>query len=351
MDRFRMLEVFVRVADLASFTRAADALDLPRATVTELVQALESRLECTLLHRTTRRVALTPEGAAFYERATRVLQDLDDAEADLGGARSTPRGRLRVDVPAATGRHVIAPALPDFFARYPGIELELGSSDRPVELLMEGVDCVIRGGLVHDDTLVARKLCDLEVATCAAPAYLERHGVPVVAGGPGRAALRQLLLGQDRPGLRERVRARRRSGARDRPVEPRGERRGHVRRGRRRRTRARPDSPDGLRAVADRRRGASRGARGLVGAAAADLRDVAAPPRPLGAPASVRRLGRGAVRAAAIVPRTRQCALAVTGRVVPQGAGNFGPVAVAEVVSRNWPFTYLKKPGYSPPYA
>ena len=178
MDRFRMLEVFVRVADLASFTRAADALDLPRATVTQLVQALEARLECTLLHRTTRRVALTPEGAAFYERATRVLQDLEDAEADLGGARSTPRGRLRVDVPAAAGRHVIAPALPDFFARYPGVQLELGSSDRPVELLMEGVDCVIRGGLVHDDTLVARKLTELPVATCAAPAYLERHGVP-----------------------------------------------------------------------------------------------------------------------------------------------------------------------------
>jgi LysR family transcriptional regulator for bpeEF and oprC len=178
MDRFRMLEVFVRVADLASFTRAADALDLPRATVTELVQALEARLECTLLHRTTRRVALTPEGAAFYERATRILHDLDDAEADLGGARNTPRGRLRVDVPAAAGRHVIAPALPDFFARYPGIELELGSSDRPVELLMEGVDCVIRGGLVHDDTLVARKLCALDVATCAAPSYLERDGVP-----------------------------------------------------------------------------------------------------------------------------------------------------------------------------
>ena len=178
MDRFRMLEVFVRVADLASFTRAADALDLPRATVTELVQALEARLECTLLHRTTRRVALTPEGAAFYERATRILQELEDAESDLGGARATPRGRLRVDVPAAAGRHVIAPALPDFLARYPGIELELGSSDRPVELLVEGVDCVIRGGLVHDETLVARKLFELEVATCAAPAYLERHGVP-----------------------------------------------------------------------------------------------------------------------------------------------------------------------------
>jgi LysR family transcriptional regulator for bpeEF and oprC len=185
MDRFRMLEVFVRVADLASFTRAADVLDLPRATVSQMVQALEARLECTLLHRTTRRVALTPEGTAFYERATRILQELEDAESDLGGARAAPRGRLRVDVPAAAGRHVIAPALPDFFARYPGIELELGSSDRPVELLVEGVDCVIRGGLVHDDTLVARKLAELPVATCAAPAYLERYGVPTSADALG----------------------------------------------------------------------------------------------------------------------------------------------------------------------
>jgi LysR family transcriptional regulator for bpeEF and oprC len=178
MDRFRTLEVFVRVAELRSFTRAADALDLPRASVTQMVQALEARLECTLLHRTTRRVSLSPEGAAFYERASRILQELDDAETDLGAARGAPHGRLRVDVAAAAGRHVIAPALPAFFERYPGIRLEFGSTDRPVELLLEGVDCVIRGGLVHDDSLVARKLTDLAVATCAAPAYLARHGTP-----------------------------------------------------------------------------------------------------------------------------------------------------------------------------
>jgi LysR family transcriptional regulator for bpeEF and oprC len=178
MDRFRMLEAFVRVAELQSFTRAADALGVPRASVTEWVQALEGRLACTLLHRTTRRVALTPEGHAFLARASAILQDLADAEDDLGGARSAPRGRLRVDVPAAAGRHVIAPALPDFFARYPQIQLELGSGDRPVELLAEDVHCVIRGGLLHDEDLVARKLHEYPVATCAAPAYLQRHGVP-----------------------------------------------------------------------------------------------------------------------------------------------------------------------------
>lgn len=178
MDRFRTLEAFVRVAELRSFTRAAEALRVPRATVTEMVQALESHLACTLLHRTTRQVTLTPEGAAFYERATRILQDLADAEDDLGRARAAPRGRLRVDVPAAAGRHVIAPALPEFFARYPDIQLELGSSDRPVELLLEGVDCVIRGGDIHDESLVARRLCEYPVATCAAPSYLEAHGEP-----------------------------------------------------------------------------------------------------------------------------------------------------------------------------
>jgi LysR family transcriptional regulator, regulator for bpeEF and oprC len=181
MDRLRMLEYFVRVAELKSFTRAADALNVPRASVTEGVQALETHLACTLLHRTTRHVSLTPEGTAFYDRAVRILQDLADAEDDLGGARAKPRGRLRVDVPAASGRHEIAPALPDFFARYPDIQLELGSSDRPVELLLEGVDCVIRSGELHDESLVARKLRDYPVVTCAAPSYLKRHGTPSAA--------------------------------------------------------------------------------------------------------------------------------------------------------------------------
>jgi LysR family transcriptional regulator, regulator for bpeEF and oprC len=178
VDRFRTLEAFVCVAELGSFTRAAAKLDTPRATVTELVQALEARLGTTLLHRTTRRVALSQEGAAFYERASSILADLADAEDDLGGARVTPRGRLRVDVTASAGRHIIAPALPAFFARYPELELELGSSDRPVDLLSEGVDCVIRGGDVHDESLVARKLIDYETITCAAPSYLRAFGVP-----------------------------------------------------------------------------------------------------------------------------------------------------------------------------
>ena len=173
-----MLEAFVRVAELGSFTRAASQLDIPRATTTELVKALEARVGTTLLHRTTRRVALTQEGAAFAVRAARILAELEDAEDELGVARGAVRGRLRVDVTASSGRHLIAPALPSFFARHPDVDLELGSGDRPVDLLDEGIDCVIRGGDLHDETLIAKKLIAYEVGTFAAPSYLLRHGTP-----------------------------------------------------------------------------------------------------------------------------------------------------------------------------
>jgi len=178
IDRFKAMEVFVRVVELASFSRAATALHLPRGRVTTIVQDLESHLGVRLLHRTTRRLSLTDDGMAYHQRARTMLQEMHELEAMLGHAVVTPAGRLRVDVPASLGRHVIAPALPDFFARYPQVMMELGSSDRPVDLIAEGVDCVIRGGLVHDESLAARRLGELEVATCAAPAYLQRHGMP-----------------------------------------------------------------------------------------------------------------------------------------------------------------------------
>lgn len=172
------MEVFIRVAELGGFTRAAQALALPRATVTAAVQGLEARLQVKLLHRTTRKVALTPDGAAYLEEARRLLRELDELESGLGGAARIPRGRVRVDVPASAGRHVLAPALPEFLQRYPELTVELGSGDRPVDLLGEGVDCVIRGGEMFDDSLVGRKLGELPVITCAAPSYLERRGTP-----------------------------------------------------------------------------------------------------------------------------------------------------------------------------
>jgi LysR family transcriptional regulator, regulator for bpeEF and oprC len=178
MDRLRALQAFARVAELGSFTRAAEQLQWPKASITVLVQQLEEHLSTKLLQRTTRRLTLTDDGAAYLEGVQRLLADLDELDGAVAQRRSNPRGRLRVDVPAAAGRHVIAPALPDFFARYPDIHIELGSTDRPVDLVAEGVDCVIRGGAVHDELLVARPLGAFELITCAAPAYLQARGVP-----------------------------------------------------------------------------------------------------------------------------------------------------------------------------
>lgn len=178
MDRIRTIEVFIRVAELGGFTRAAQALGLPKASVTAAVQALEARLQVKLLHRTTRRAALTADGAAYLEEARRLLRELGELEAGLGGAVRSPRGRLRVDVSASAGRHILAPALPDFVARYPDLRVELGSSDRPIDLLGEGVDCVVRAGETYDDSLVGRKLGELPVITCAAPDYLAARGTP-----------------------------------------------------------------------------------------------------------------------------------------------------------------------------
>lgn len=178
MDRFTAMQIFVRVADTGSFTRAAEALQLPKASVSQHVAALEAHLGVRLLHRTTRQVRLTDDGRAYYERIQKVLGDVGELESGLATAGRSPSGRLRIDVPAAFGVHTLVPALPEFCARYPGIQLEIGSSDRPVDLLGEGVDCVIRGGNVHDDSLVGRPLQTLPVATLASPDYLRRRGTP-----------------------------------------------------------------------------------------------------------------------------------------------------------------------------
>src|SRR5215813_2538950 len=178
MDRIRAMELFVRVVETGSFTAAASALRLSRTRATTEIQQLEAHLGVRLLQRTTRRVSPTGDGTVYYEEVRRVLRELRDLEAGLAGAAASARGRLRVDVPASAGRQVIAPALPLFLERHPEIVVELGSTDRPVDLVAEGVDCVVRGGDVHDETLVGRRLADLPVVTCAAPAYLARHGTP-----------------------------------------------------------------------------------------------------------------------------------------------------------------------------
>lgn len=179
MDRFDAMQAFARVVETGSFTKAAQSLHLSRTTVTQLVQQLEARLRVRLLNRTTRQVNLSADGAAYYERVVRLLADIDDAETSLSGAAATPRGRLRVDVPAPLARLILVPALPSFHARYPEIQLHLGVSDRNVDLIDERVDAVIRGGEITTPSLVARRIGDLQAGLYAAPAYLAQAGAPV----------------------------------------------------------------------------------------------------------------------------------------------------------------------------
>jgi DNA-binding transcriptional LysR family regulator len=143
------------------------------------VQQLEARLRVKLLHRTTRQVKVTADGALYYERVVRLLADLEDADTSLASASASPKGRLRVDVPAPLARLILVPALPAFHARHPEIQLDLGVSDRVVDVIGDNVDCVLRGGELTDSSLVARRVGDLRLGVYAAPGYLARAGTPV----------------------------------------------------------------------------------------------------------------------------------------------------------------------------
>ena len=178
MDRFDALLAFARVVEAGSFTKAAQTLHLSKTTVTQLVQQLEARLRVKLLHRTTRQVRVTPDGAAYYERVVRVLADLDDADTALSSATASPRGRLRVDVPTPFARLVLMPALPEFHARHPEIQLDMGVSDRIVDLIGDNVDAVLRGGEVTVPSLIARRIGELPLGVYAAPSYLDATGRP-----------------------------------------------------------------------------------------------------------------------------------------------------------------------------
>lgn len=177
MDRFTSMQVFTRVVEAGSFSRAAETLDMPRATVTTAIQQLEAHLGVRLLHRTTRRVTLTLDGSAFYERCLPLLEELADAEAMLTDQHQ-PSGRLRVNLPSRPARLLVIPALMGFCDRYPKIDLDIGVSDRPVDLTQEGVDCALRIGPLPDSALVARRIGLMREVSCAAPAYLARFGTP-----------------------------------------------------------------------------------------------------------------------------------------------------------------------------
>ncbi|WP_341520213.1 LysR substrate-binding domain-containing protein [Pseudomonas sp. G.S.17] len=179
MDRFDAMQAFVRVVEAGSFTKAAETLHMSKTSVTQLIQQLEARLRVKLLNRTTRKVNITADGAVFYERAVRLLADLDDAETSLSAASTSPRGRLRVDVPSPLASMILVPALPAFHARYPDIQIDLGVSDRIVDMVGENVDCVVRGGELTDQSLMARRVGTLQLGVYAAPSYLARVGTPV----------------------------------------------------------------------------------------------------------------------------------------------------------------------------
>jgi DNA-binding transcriptional LysR family regulator len=176
MDRLDRMRLFVRVVERRSFTAAAADLGLPRSTATEAVKQLEDHLGARLLDRTTRHVATTLDGQAYYERCLSILGESEDAEAGFRSAE--PRGLLRIDAHPLLTQRFLLPQLPAFLDRYPEIDLHIGQGDRLVDLVREGVDCVIRAGELQDSGMIMRRLATIEEITCASPDYLKRHGVP-----------------------------------------------------------------------------------------------------------------------------------------------------------------------------
>lgn len=178
MNKLELLRTFVRVSELSSFTLAGENLGLPRSTVSEHVQALEALLGTRLLQRTTRKVQATQDGLVLYERSKDLLSHMDEIEGLFRQDEASLAGRIRIDMPNILARRVVMPRLPQFMDRHPNLELEISSTDRRVDLLSEGFDCVVRVGAQPDQSVVARHLCDVSMINCASPAYLERYGVP-----------------------------------------------------------------------------------------------------------------------------------------------------------------------------
>ena len=177
-DLFQAMRLFTRIVELGSFSRAAEQQGLPRASATQIIKQLEAHLGVRLLQRTTRQVSTTPDGAAYHQRCVAILADVEEAEAAFSHAADDPQGRLKVDMPVSLGRLVVIPALPGFCARYPRITLDIGIGDRQIDLVREGVDCVLRLGELRDSSLVARRLNALEQVSCVSRGYALLHGTP-----------------------------------------------------------------------------------------------------------------------------------------------------------------------------
>jgi len=178
MNKLDLLKTFVRVAELSSFTLASDALGLPRSTVSEQIRALEQLLDTRLLQRTTRKVQATPDGQALYERSKDLLAQMDELESLFRQDDTAISGRLRVDMPTAVARRLVIPRLSEFLDRYPRIEVEISSTDRRVDLVREGFDCVMRVGELPDTSLVARSIGQMRMINCVSAGYAERFGIP-----------------------------------------------------------------------------------------------------------------------------------------------------------------------------
>lgn len=179
MDKIGRLRVFIQVAEVGSFVRASEIMLMPKTTVSSAVQQLESEMGARLFHRTTRRVQLTSDGERLQERARVLLDEMAALDRLFLPPDASIGGRLTVDVPSRIARRIIVPALPEFFTRYPDIQLFLSASDRHIDLVQEGVDCVVRVGELHDSSLVSQSLGRLGMINCASPAYLQRQGVPL----------------------------------------------------------------------------------------------------------------------------------------------------------------------------
>ncbi len=178
MNQILAIKSFARVVETASFTKAADSMDMPKASVSKLVQELEAHLGVRLLQRTTRQVTVTEDGNAYYKSTHRLLQELEELDQSFSVAQGQPNGKIRVDVGGTFGRLLIVPALPRFFARYPDIQIELGIGDRFVDVIGDNVDCAVRGGPSTELSFASRLLATVSWTTCATPTYLQTHGIP-----------------------------------------------------------------------------------------------------------------------------------------------------------------------------
>jgi LysR family transcriptional regulator, regulator for bpeEF and oprC len=178
MGRLEAIKIFTRVAETSSFSKTSDVMDIPRGTVSRTIQMLEDQIGVRLFSRSTRRVSLTEAGRIYYDRCVKVLQDLSEVEAELSSSGSLPSGTVRLDTSATIGRALIAPSLDEFFRKYPDIDVRVGIADRNIDLIQEGVDCVIRAGSLEESSLVARRIGNARPVNCASPAYLKEHGVP-----------------------------------------------------------------------------------------------------------------------------------------------------------------------------